>query len=504
VEGKDTGGSTAPLPQERSAPPDRSRLLRHALWAGAGWTLLLGASLAVAELSELPVRRAAELSPTGGPALALLLRHRSVTVLGHAAVWALGLCALALFARRLHASIRAGEAAALQRAQLEREVLRAGKLEALGRLSGGIAHDFNNLLTPILGHAQLALSETPDTPETAALREDLRQIQYAAERARDLTLRLLAFGREEKEQLEPVDLGRLVAGVEGLLRRLLGEEVEIRVTLDPVAPLARADRAQLELALMGLGANAHDAMPDGGVLRVATGARHLGPVAAAAAGVEPGDYALLEVSHDGNLDEQTRSRLLDPAGAQRDAPVGLGLVALTASVRRAGGAVETESAPGRGTTFRLVLPAASDRDLDESGPVRQGSEQVLVVEDDIAVLHFTSAVLSSLGYRVRAVGHPEEAMTAGAGPQRYDLLLTDVMMPAMRGTELWKRFSRLQPNARVLFISGHAMGLREAGGPQGTVLLAKPFTPAQLGKAVRRALEGPASSRTPPPWNPGG
>jgi signal transduction histidine kinase len=470
----------------RTARPSRPRLPSLAILAAAGWTVLAAASLAWTLASEAAAVQGGE----------MLRQHGRIVALGHGVLWAVGLIGILLAARHVQARFREHEAAALERARLEREILRAGKLEALGRLSGGIAHDFNNLLTPILGHAQLALAETPELPETSALREDLRQIQFAAERARDLTLRLLAFGREDQEHFEPLDLGRLVAGAEGLVRRLLGEEVEVRVALDPAAPLAMGDRAGLELGLMSLAASARDAMPEGGNLRISTGARKLDRVTAAALGVKPGDFAVLEVT-DGGDSRERPPRPRPPAGEERT--LGPGLLALHASVRRAGGTMELEAAPSGGSTFRLLLPAAPPGEEPEPGPVRHGSELLLVVEDDTAVLHFSSAVLGSLGYRVRAVGHPDEALQLASGADRFDLLLTDVMMPAMRGTELWKRFSSLQPQARVLFISGHAVGLRDVGGPQGATLLQKPFTPAQLGRSVRRVLDAQASRRTPVP-----
>jgi len=479
-----------PAPAGEAGPPAaRPRLAPLAVLASVAWTLLAGSSLLWTLASEVSAERS-------GTAQALA-QHGRVVAWGHGVLWAVGLLGILVAARHVRGRMREHEAAALERARLEREILRAGKLEALGRLSGGIAHDFNNLLTPILGHAQLALAETPELPETAALREDLRQIQFAAERARDLTLRLLAFGREDEEHIEPLDLGRLVAGAEGLVRRLLGEEVEVRVALDPAAPLAMGDRAGLELGLMSLAASARDAMPEGGNLRISTGARQVERVPAASLGIRPGEYAVLEVTDGGDSRERPRLRPAPRGGEERT--LGPGLLALHASVRRAGGTMELEAAPSGGSTFRLLLPAAPPGELPESGPVQNGSELVLVVEDDTAVLHFSSAVLGSLGYRVRAVGHPEEALRAASGGERFDLLLSDVMMPAMRGTELWKRFSTLQPQARVLFISGHAVGLRDVGGPQGAALLQKPFSPAQLGRAVRRALDGPAPRRAPEP-----
>jgi signal transduction histidine kinase len=470
-----------------AAPPARPRLPSLAILAAAGWTVLAAAALAWTLASEATAE--------GGAVT--LLRHGRIVALGHGVLWAVGLVGILVAARHVQARFHEHETAALERARLERELLRAGKLEALGRLSGGIAHDFNNLLTPILGHAQLALAETPELPETAALREDLRQIQFAAERARDLTLRLLAFGREDQEHLEPLDLGRLVAGAEALVRRLLGEEVEVRVALDPAAPLAMGDRAGLELGLMSLAASARDAMPEGGNLRISTGARKVDRIQAAGLGIQPGDYAVLEVTDGG--DSRDRPRLPPAPATGEERTLGPGLLALHASVRRAGGTMELEAAPSGGSTFRLLLPAAAPGEEPEPGPVHHGSELVLVVEDDTAVLHFSSAVLGSLGYRVRAVGHPEEALQLASGPDRFDLLLTDVMMPAMRGTELWKRFSSLQPQARVLFISGHAVGLRDVGGPHGATLLQKPFTPAQLGRSVRRTLDAQVSRRTPVP-----
>jgi CheY-like chemotaxis protein len=403
-------------------------------------------------------------------------------------VWALGLFALGFVGRHLHGRMREREAAEAEQRRLEQQLLRAHRLEALGRLSGGIAHDFNNLLTPILGHAQLALAELP--AESAA-REDLEAIEFAATRARALTRRFLSFGRQEGLKPEPVDLAELLDEMAGFLRRLLGEEIDVRVRAERGGPRALADRSQLELALVNLALNARDAMPGGGTLHLSAGTRE------AKAGEGPaGGWAVLEVRDTGRgMDEQVKARLFEPFFTTKGpgGGTGLGLATIHAAVRKLGGFVEVESAPGRGATFRLLLPVTGEPGsrLPAGAAVPpRGSEAVLVVEDDEGVRRLATTVLAELGYRVRSLPSPAEALALPPDEARFDLLVSDVSMPGMTGPELWRRLREGSPGSRVLFMSGYPGRVSLDGGR----LLTKPFTPHELGQAVREVLDAPAAA----------
>jgi signal transduction histidine kinase/ActR/RegA family two-component response regulator len=416
---------------------------------------------------------------------------------GHLGLWAVGLLGMGWASRRLRQRVLEREAALAALRSAEHQLAHTRRLEAVGQLAGGVAHDLNNLLSPILGHASMALEELPPG---SALREDLAAVKGAAERARDLTRRLLVFSRKQPLEVRPVDLSATVSDVLGMLGRIVGEQVRLETRLAERLPAVRVDRGQVEVALVNLATNARDAMPQGGTLRIATGEVVLGEAEAAPLAVPAGRYVTIEVQDSGTgIADDVLAHLFEPFYTTK--PIGrgtgLGLASVHGVVRQHGGAVQVETAPGRGTTFRLLLPATDEPAADsEPGPpaAPRGDEQVLVVEDDDGVRRFVVQALGGLGYQVASAEDAERALAlARARGRPFDLLVTDVVMPGRSGRELLEQLGREGLAARVLYLSGYPRDVfgDHATPAGGAPLLAKPFTAQDLGAAVRRALDGP-------------
>ncbi|HEX8394411.1 MAG TPA: PAS domain S-box protein [Longimicrobium sp.] len=371
------------------------------------------------------------------------------------------------------------------------ELLRhAQKLEAVGRLAGGVAHDFNNLLMAILTHVY-ALQHGPALDEGA--RESAGEIQRAAERAAELTRQLLAFSRRQVLEPEVLDLNGVVAGVERMARRLVGEDVEVQLRVDPRLPAVRADRGQLEQAVMNLMVNARDAMPNGGRLVVETESVRVG---AGVAGLSRGEYALLTVSDNGHgMDAEVRERIFEPFFTTKEVGrgTGLGLSTVYGIVQQSGGAVFVDSQPGEGTRFRLYFPATAgvpERAAPHPLPEPDGGgETLLLVEDEEQLRAPLSRSLRERGYVVLEAADGREALEVAAGhPGAIDLLLSDVVMPRMGGVELARKLARERPGKPVLLMSGHASG----PPPPGLVaaVLQKPVPPDELARRIRAVLDG--------------
>jgi two-component system, cell cycle sensor histidine kinase and response regulator CckA len=371
-------------------------------------------------------------------------------------------------------------------------------MEAVGQLAGGIAHDFNNLLTAILGYAQL-LSERP--LGEAALSE-VAEIGRAADRAATLTRQLLAFSRQQVQKISVFVLNDVVTSTEGMLARLLGEDILVRKDLAPDLGRVKADAGQIEQVLVNLAVNARDAMAKGGTLRIETRNVELdGAYVAAHPAGTPGPYVMLAVGDDGcGMDAATQARIFEPFFTTK--PVGkgtgLGLATVYGIMKQSGGFVWVYSEPGSGSTFRIYLPRVEDPVTDRpvSGTPRRappkGTETVLLVEDDDLVRRFVRDVLERNGYSVyEAASGPEAVNVARPNAGSIQLVLTDVVMPEMSGTVLRRRLETLGVTAPVLFMSGHpsdAVAMRGVDVP-GAQLLQKPFTPADLLFKVRRALD---------------
>lgn len=386
-----------------------------------------------------------------------------------------------------------------ERKRLEDQIRQAQKMEAIGRLAGGIAHDFNNLLTAILGYSHLVEAELG---EGHRLRGDVEQIRKAGERAAALTRQLLAFSRKQVLVPEVLDLNVIVADTEKMLRRLIGEDIELVTRLEPALDRVKLDRSQIEQVVMNLAVNSRDAMPDGGRLTIETRNVHIdAPLIWGDLPIEPGFYVILAVSDTGSgMDEATKSHIFEPFFTTKGQGkgTGLGLATVYGIVRQSGGHVWLYSEVGKGTTFKIYLPRA------ETGEIRaptlrevpeeqlRGTETVLLVEDDEAVRILACGLLESYGYAPIPSRNPEEAEENArdySGP--IHLLLTDVVMPGMSGSELARRVASIRPEIRVLFMSGYSdesIG-RHLEQHAGRALLEKPFTPASLAHRVRAVLD---------------
>ncbi|MCC6214762.1 MAG: PAS domain S-box protein [Polyangiaceae bacterium] len=385
-----------------------------------------------------------------------------------------------------------------ERWKLEEQLRVSERLNAVGRLAGGVAHDFNNVLSVIQSYAEVVVQ---DLPEGSPLREDVAEIRHAAERAAELTQQLLAFGRRQVLRIESVDLNRVASNLEKLLRRLLGEDVELVFRLGPAIRPTRADPSQIEQILMNLAVNARDAMPGGGRLTVETSNMVLdAEYCAAHFGVDPGAYVLLAVTDTGvGMDEATRSQIFEPyfTTKPKGKGTGLGLATVHGIVEQSGGHVWVYSELGQGTTFKVYLPQHADglAELPSDRPRpprRTGTETILIAEDERAVRSIVERVLTSAGYRVLVGTDGADALeVARRYPDPIDLVVTDVVMPRLSGRELVERLKELRPAARALFMSGYAddaIGYHGILEP-GVRFIGKPFTLDAFLREVREALD---------------
>ena len=372
----------------------------------------------------------------------------------------------------------------------------AQKMEAVGQLAGGVAHDFNNLLTAILGYSQLLAPQLRGDPEQFSAIEEIRK---AGERAAGLTRQLLAFSR--KQVLEPrvLDLNRVADQIQGMLSRLIGEDIQVVMNLDPALGCVRADAGQIEQVIVNLAVNARDAMPRGGQISLETANVELDEsYAQAHVPVQPGSFVMLAVSDTGaGMDAATRQRIFEPffTTKGKGEGTGLGLSTVYGIVKQSGGYIWVYSEPGRGTTFKIYLPRVDD---PSEGPVvpstaalpAGGNETILVVEDEAAVRKLVCKTLEARGYRVLEAADGGEAV-AIAGTQSVDLLLTDMVLPGMGGGEIAARIRDIHPRAKVLYTSGYTddVIVRRGLMERGAAFLEKPFTPSILARRVREVLD---------------
>ena len=379
-----------------------------------------------------------------------------------------------------------------ERRSLQEQLIRSQRMESVGRLAGGVAHDFNNLLTAILGYLELAKQEMGRDDQARA---DLEEVERAARRAGELTGQLLVFARRQVVDPRVVDLNDLVEGVEKLMRRLLGDQVELVTRLAPQAGAVRVDPGQFEQVLVNLAVNARDAMPEGGRLTVETETLRLDGVQAQPLEVTAGAFARLRVTDTGvGMDPETVARAFEPffTTKQPGKGTGLGLATCYGIVRQAGGHIGVTSTPGRGTRFEILLPRVADRAERPSPaaatPAPRGGETVLVAEDEPQVRDLAVRTLREHGYEVLVASDGEEAARVASSHSRpVDLLVTDLRMPRVSGRELALRLQETRPALRVLYISGFT---DETGGmPEGLDFLPKPFTPTTLARRVRDALD---------------
>jgi nitrogen-specific signal transduction histidine kinase/CheY-like chemotaxis protein len=388
-----------------------------------------------------------------------------------------------------------------QRKQLEEQLLQSQKIDAIGQLAGGVAHDFNNLLTVIIGYAGHLLFRL-DGDEV--LCRDVEQINKAGLRAASLTRQLLAFSRRQVLQPSVLNLNVIVADLEKMLRRLIGEDVKLVTALERELGHTKADPGQIEQVIMNLVVNARDAMPQGGILTIETTNVYLdGTYTHHHVGVTPGPYIMLAVSDTGyGMDAETRLRVFEPffTTKKEGHGTGLGLATVYGIINQSQGHIWVYSEPGQGTTFKIYLPrvetvddsATTEQELAESMP---GSETVLLVEDDSMVRRLTHRVLLDNGYTVLPARYgPEAIKICEAYEDPIHLLITDIVLPGgMNGRESAERLTLMRPEMKVLYMSGYTENTIVKNALLDTSQLAflqKPFTLSTLTRNVREVLDG--------------
>jgi len=395
--------------------------------------------------------------------------------------------------RQVDERVRAERALASAEAGLRQ----SQRIESVGRLAGGVAHDFNNVLGVVLGYCESVLRQLgPAHP----LQHEVQEIEKAAARGAALTSQLLAFSRQQVLQPRILDVNEVVRDMERMLPRLLGEDIQLHLHVEPDVPPILADRSQVEQVLMNLVVNARDAMPTGGQLTIETGRRELDDgYVAEHTGARSGPHVMLAVTDTGTgMDKETQARAFEPFFTTKDVGKGTGLGLATAFgiVKQSGGSIWVYSEPGHGTTFKVFFPVA-DGDRPQAGPretapaaaVTGGGETVLLVEDDPQLRALIRAQLQRLGYRTTACANAREAL-ALAGREPIELLLTDVVMPDMGGRALAEQFHERSPSTRVLFMSGYTDDaiVRHGVLESSVAFLQKPFTLAALAQRIREVL----------------
>jgi signal transduction histidine kinase/FixJ family two-component response regulator len=380
----------------------------------------------------------------------------------------------------------------------EHELRHSQKMEAVGRLAGGVAHDFNNLLTAIIGYAELVVKRAHQDP---SVRQNAALIRKAGEQAAVLTRQLLAFSRKQLLQPRVIDLNTLVADVQALLHRVIGEHFQVCVESDASDGRVRADPTQLEQVILNLGVNARDAMPNGGILTIRTNRQRLDTRSAKriSRSLRGGDYVVLSVEDTGTgMDDETKARMFEPFFTTKSPGkgTGLGLATVYGIVKQSGGGILVDSKLGCGTRFYIYLPHER-RPVDQvktitvEPPAGTNCETILVVEDDDVVRQLVHDVLEENGYNVLSAEHgPAAVGLANNYENEIDLLITDVVMPQMNGPELASRLSLSRPELRVLYVSGYSVDdMGEHGVLRENVqLLQKPFSPQSLLQRVRQVL----------------
>jgi nitrogen-specific signal transduction histidine kinase/ActR/RegA family two-component response regulator len=384
------------------------------------------------------------------------------------------------------------------RKELEDQVRQAQKMEAVGQLAGGVAHDFNNLLTIINGYSDIIQTQLPaDNP----MRELVREIGRAGERAASLTRQLLAFSRKQVLEPKVLSLNAAVTDMAQMLQRLLGEDIDLNSILEPGLGRIKADPGQIEQLLMNLAVNARDAMPQGGKLIIETSSAELDESCTQTRPeLRPGPYVLLSVSDTGTgMDEATKAHIFEPFFTTKGAGkgTGLGLATVHGIVKQSNGHITVTSALRQGTSFKVYLPVveevmASAKSHSGLKPTLNGKETILLAEDEPALRALARHILQMHGYTVLEAGQSDKALRIAEEHRgRIHLLVTDVVMPVMSGRQLAERLVAVRPGLRVLYLSGYTDDavVRHGVLQAETAFLQKPFTPSSLAAKVREVLD---------------
>ena len=384
-----------------------------------------------------------------------------------------------------------------ERMHFEEQLRNAQQLEAVGRLAGGVAHDFNNILSIIMGHGELLLATGVD--ESA--RNGLTQIRRAAERAAALTQQLLAFSRKQVLLPKVLDLNEAVADVQKMLARVIGEDIELMAKLHPSLASVKVDPGQVEQVLMNLAINARDAMPQGGKLVMETSNVEVEAESGRDLELKAGRYVMLQVTDTGHgMDAATLAHIFEPffTTKKMGKGTGLGLATVYGIVKQSGGSIQVESEVGRGSEFRIYLPAAdgglrTQRDAAVAETVMGGTETILIVEDEPDLRELTRLFLEGYGYKVLQAASAEQALlVAEKFSDRIDLLLTDVIMPGMSGRRLAEKVLSKRPQTKIVYMTGYTddMVVQHKVLEPGVKLLQKPFSKVDLALKVRSTLDG--------------
>lgn len=393
---------------------------------------------------------------------------------------------------------------ALEHATLEGQLQQAQKMEALGQLAGGIAHDFNNILTVILGNLEVAIEELDPASQEGLLTSVLRDAELAAKRAERLISQLLAFGRRQLHRPQVLDLRESIQQMNGMLTRLIREDIHLRIVSDDEVPPVRIDEAQLQQVLLNLVVNARDSMPNGGCLIIEASGIQLPVDRPHLPERFAGPFASIRVMDGGHgMDQATLARIFEPFFTTKEpgAGTGLGLSMAYGIIEQAGGHIWVESHEQAGTMVEILLPSCEGQAVESRRaftpvsvhPTQKGSGSVLVCEDDEAVRSLTCRILSAAGYRVIEADTGETALRLARSEPNVRILVTDVVMPVMNGKELSERMRVLHPNIRTLFCSGYATDILSDRGvlSEGVAFLAKPYTRATLlGRVHQMLAEG--------------
>jgi PAS domain S-box-containing protein len=470
----------------------------------AGRTWKAGTPLILADIAEDPTFPTAYIAQQAGLRGACAFPiHRGQEIMGVLEFYTKEVLRADDEQRQMLSELGAKISQFLHRKDLERQLRQSQKMEALGRMAGGIAHDFNNLLTVINSWSELLL-------EHASMDEKwqrgLMQIKEAGDKAAGLTRQLLAFTRHQVVEQQVMNLNERVMSIVEMMQRVIGEDIQLAVNLDPQLGQVKADAGQIEQVIMNLVVNARDAMPQGGRLELRTQTIRLKETDAPPHDeLQPGSYAVLMVRDSGcGMDAETLAHIFEPffTTKERGKGTGLGLATVYGIVTQSGGSIAVESEPGSGTTFTIYLPQLADRPPDPQSksialPLSRGSETVLLVEDDEMVRGLAQVVLEAQHYTVLAARNAEEAMDlAQDHEQHIDVVITDTVMPGMGGPDLAQRLLQIRPGLRVILTSGYAGRGQEFIQSLGSqaAFLQKPYTPDMLTRKMREILDSSGAS----------